>query len=145
MPRDLEGRQPSASDDFHLHANVLHLHELEGKFQVEVFLGSLKNLLVFQLNIHRFKVLARFGLMHVFATNICVWIRTLVLESLKEITSFYMVKRNQSEPNSVPDLIAEDIQRNVLKYAGMTMGVELGPGKKQRRFPVNRLSPSNLF
>ncbi|XP_067012327.2 proton channel OtopLc isoform X2 [Anabrus simplex] len=41
-----------------------------------------------RLNIHRFKVLARFGLMHVVATNLCVWIRTLVLESLKEITEY---------------------------------------------------------
>ena len=40
-----------------------------------------------QLNIHRFKVLARFGLMHIVATNLCVWIRTLVLESIKEISN----------------------------------------------------------
>lgn len=31
-------------------------------------------------------MVARFGLMHVVATNLCVWIRTLVLESIKEIT-----------------------------------------------------------
>ncbi len=30
-----------------------------------------------QLNIHQFKCLARFGLMHIVATNICVWIRTI--------------------------------------------------------------------
>jgi hypothetical protein len=42
---------------------------------------------VLQLNIHRFKVLARFGLMHIVATNLCVWIRTLVLESIKEINN----------------------------------------------------------
>lgn len=42
-----------------------------------------------QLNIHRFKVLARFGLMHIVATNVCVWIRTLVLEALKEITQYH--------------------------------------------------------
>ncbi|XP_049780325.1 proton channel OtopLc [Schistocerca cancellata] len=41
-----------------------------------------------RLNIHRFKVVARFGLMHVVATNLCVWIRTLVLESLKEISAY---------------------------------------------------------
>lgn len=28
--------------------------------------------------------------MHVVATNICVWIRTLVLESLKEITDYHV-------------------------------------------------------
>jgi hypothetical protein len=45
---------------------------------------------MFQLNIHRFKVISRFGLMHVVATNICVWIRTLVLESLKEVSAWRM-------------------------------------------------------
>lgn len=51
-------------------------------------------ILALQLNIHRFKVVARFGLMHVVATNICVWIRTLVLEYLKEITAYH--KRNHT-------------------------------------------------
>lgn len=43
-----------------------------------------------QLNIHRFKCISRFGLMHVVATNVCVWIRTLVLESLKEVSAWRM-------------------------------------------------------
>ncbi|KAF4520829.1 hypothetical protein B566_EDAN007124 [Ephemera danica] len=43
-----------------------------------------------RLNIHRFKVISRFGLMHVVATNVCVWIRTLVLESLKEVSAWRM-------------------------------------------------------
>lgn len=34
-------------------------------------------------------MVARFGLMHCVATNICVWIRTLVRESLKEINGHY--------------------------------------------------------
>ena len=42
-----------------------------------------------QLNIHKFKVVARFGLMHCLATNVCVWVRTLVRESLKEINGHY--------------------------------------------------------
>lgn len=50
-----------------------------------------------QLNIHRFKVLARFGLMHIAATNICVWIRTLVLEALKEITLYHRNKGISTE------------------------------------------------
>uniref|UniRef100_A0A1B6DFE4 Otopetrin n=1 Tax=Clastoptera arizonana TaxID=38151 RepID=A0A1B6DFE4_9HEMI len=49
-----------------------------------------------RLNIHRFKVIARFGLMHIVATNLCVWIRTLVLESRKEITG-YLQKHNASQ------------------------------------------------
>jgi endonuclease V-like protein UPF0215 family len=79
----------------------------------------------FQLNIHRFKVLARFGLMHVMATNICVWIRTLVLESLKEITGYYIARGNEPEPSP----IAEDLRQLTLSYAGMTLGTELGPGE----------------
>ncbi len=42
-----------------------------------------------QLNIHKFKVIARFGLMHCLATNVCVWVRTLVRESLKVINGHY--------------------------------------------------------
>lgn len=78
------------------------------------------------MNIHRFKVLARFGLMHVVATNICVWIRTLVLESLKEITGHYIARRNETEKTPW----AEDLKDHTLMYAGMTNGVELGPGEK---------------
>jgi hypothetical protein len=79
----------------------------------------------FQLNIHRFKVFARFGLMHVMATNICVWIRTLVLESLKEITNYYTERAHKKEDNQ----FLENLRQHTLQYAGMTMGVELGPGK----------------
>lgn len=39
-----------------------------------------------RLNIHKFKCLARFGLMHLIATNVCVWIRTVVRESLRVYT-----------------------------------------------------------
>jgi hypothetical protein len=84
----------------------------------------------FQLNIHRFKVLARFGLMHVFATNICVWIRTLVLESLKEVTVYYLGRLN--EPEKSP--MAEDLRQHTLLHAGQTMGVEFGPGEKRQTY-----------
>ncbi|XP_041972635.1 proton channel OtopLc-like isoform X2 [Aricia agestis] len=66
-----------------------------------------------RLNIHRFKVIARFGLMHVVATNICVWIRTLVLESLKEITDFHV--RN---PQGVPGVI----RKHTLRHSGKVFG-----------------------
>lgn len=39
----------------------------------------------FQLNIQKFKVVARFGLMHIIATNLCVWIRTVGKEALEAI------------------------------------------------------------
>uniref|UniRef100_A0A182KGP6 Otopetrin n=1 Tax=Anopheles christyi TaxID=43041 RepID=A0A182KGP6_9DIPT len=77
-----------------------------------------------RLNIHRFKVLARFGLMHIVATNICVWIRTLVLESLKEITAYH--QRRGPEPED--SAILENIRQHTLRNAGMVLGTELGPG-----------------
>ncbi|CAG0882651.1 unnamed protein product [Darwinula stevensoni] len=39
-----------------------------------------------KLNIHKFKIVARFGLMHVIGTNICVWLRTLFREGLRDVT-----------------------------------------------------------
>ena len=47
-----------------------------------------------QLNIHKFKCVARFGLVHIVATNICVWIRTMFKESNKDI-AIYRVNRGQ--------------------------------------------------
>ncbi|XP_041972637.1 proton channel OtopLc-like isoform X4 [Aricia agestis] len=72
-----------------------------------------------RLNIHRFKVIARFGLMHVVATNICVWIRTLVLESLKEITDFHV--RN---PQGVPGegVLGRVIRKHTLRHSGKVFG-----------------------
>ena len=43
---------------------------------------------LFQLNIHKFKCVARFGLMHIAATNLCVWLRTVVKECTKEIAQY---------------------------------------------------------
>jgi hypothetical protein len=76
-----------------------------------------------QLNIHRFKVLARFGLMHIVATNICVWIRTLVLESLKEITAYHQRRGLAPEDNA----ILETIRQHTLRNAGLVLGTDLGP------------------
>nr|XP_014286683.1 uncharacterized protein LOC106687351 isoform X8 [Halyomorpha halys] len=53
-----------------------------------------------RLNIHRFKVIARFGLMHIVATNLCVWIRTLVLESLKEISGYLERNLTTASPST---------------------------------------------
>ncbi|KFB37137.1 AGAP000703-PA-like protein [Anopheles sinensis] len=86
-----------------------------------------------RLNIHRFKVLARFGLMHIVATNICVWIRTLVLESLKEITAYH--QRRGPEPED--SAILENIRQHTLRNAGMVMGTELGPGSDVEWEPIS--------
>ncbi|XP_011699180.1 PREDICTED: uncharacterized protein LOC105456556 isoform X3 [Wasmannia auropunctata] len=71
-----------------------------------------------RLNIHRFKVIARFGLMHVVATNICVWIRTLVLESLKEITQYH------KRIGQVQAGILESIKQHSMRNAGAILGTE---------------------
>lgn len=75
-----------------------------------------------QLNIHRFKVLARFGLMHICATNICVWIRTLVLESLKELTVYFQRRQGLSE-----DGLLDSIRSHTLQHAGTVLGTHSGP------------------
>ena len=49
-------------------------------------------LLYFQLNIHQFKCFARFGLMHIVATNICVWIRTVFKEGIKDIAAYRVAR-----------------------------------------------------
>ena len=56
------------------------------------------------MNIHKFKAIARFGLMHCLATNVAVWIRTLVRESLKEINGHYhhYEKNHGSQHHSAP-------------------------------------------
>ena len=65
--------------------------------------------------------------MHVFATNICVWIRTLVLEALKEITEYYLGRVHDPEDTQM----ADDLRRHTLQHAGQTMGVEFGSGSYQ--------------
>ncbi|XP_057334765.1 proton channel OtopLc isoform X3 [Microplitis mediator] len=84
-----------------------------------------------RLNIHRFKVIARFGLMHVVATNLCVWVKTLVFESLKEITQINL-------RYSKPDLgIIESIRQHSLNHAGVILGNE------PRDMAQLRLAPSS--
>ena len=42
--------------------------------------------------IHRYKTLARFGLMHMIATNLCVWLENIVQETVREIQILQKVK-----------------------------------------------------
>ncbi|KAL0268551.1 UNVERIFIED_CONTAM: hypothetical protein PYX00_010452 [Menopon gallinae] len=78
-----------------------------------------------RLNIHRFKLIARFGLMHIIATNLCVWIRTLVLESLKEITLYH--QRNVQAGFDTPEkgILRESIRQHTLRNAGSVLGTHL--------------------
>ncbi|EGI57321.1 Otopetrin-2 [Acromyrmex echinatior] len=85
-----------------------------------------------RLNIHRFKVIARFGLMHVVATNLCVWIRTLVLESLKEITQYHK-KLGQFQAG-----ILESIKLHSMRNAGAILGTEPRDMAQLREAPLTR-------
>ncbi|KAL5276843.1 OTOP3 family protein [Megaselia abdita] len=79
-----------------------------------------------KLNIHRFKVIARFGLMHVVATNLCVWIRTLVKESLHEITRYH---QNRG-PDPEDSVILESIRKHTLRHASHVLGTHAGPNSE---------------
>ncbi|OAD61246.1 Otopetrin-2 [Eufriesea mexicana] len=92
-----------------------------------------------QLNIHRFKVIARFGLMHVMATNLCVWIRTLVLESIKEITKHHQ-KMGQFEAG-----ILESIKQHSMRNAGAILGTAPRDVALLREAPLTATRSSTVF
>lgn len=67
--------------------------------------------------------MARFGLMHICATNICVWIRTLVLESLKELTLYYQTRQSNNDEG----ILHDSIRQHTLKHSGVILGTHSGP------------------
>lgn len=67
--------------------------------------------------------MARFGLMHICATNICVWIRTLVLESLKELTLHYQTRQSHNDEG----ILHDSIRQHTLKHSGVILGTHSGP------------------
>ncbi|XP_044572767.1 uncharacterized protein LOC6503969 isoform X1 [Drosophila ananassae] len=95
----------------------------------------------FQLNIHRFKVIARFGLMHVVATNICVWIRTLVKESLLEITIYH--QKNDPEPGA--SSIAHSIRQHALRHAGTVLRTHAGPNSEFEVLDGEDILPKDVY
>ncbi|XP_043863136.1 proton channel OtopLc isoform X12 [Drosophila mojavensis] len=95
----------------------------------------------FQLNIHRFKVIARFGLMHVVATNICVWIRTLVKESLLEITIYH--QKREADPDA--SSIAHSIRQHALRHAGTVLRTHSGPNTEFEVLDGEDVLPKNVY
>ncbi|XP_033238963.1 proton channel OtopLc isoform X4 [Drosophila pseudoobscura] len=95
----------------------------------------------FQLNIHRFKVIARFGLMHVVATNICVWIRTLVKESLLEITIWH--QKNEADPEA--SSIAHSVRQHALRHAGTVLRTHAGPNSEFEVLDGEDLLPKDVY
>lgn len=94
-----------------------------------------------QLNIHRFKVIARFGLMHVVATNICVWIRTLVKESLLEITIYH--QKREADPDA--SSIAHSIRQHALRHAGTVLRTHAGPNSEFEVLDGEDVLPKNVY
>ncbi|KAH8394479.1 hypothetical protein KR222_011375 [Zaprionus bogoriensis] len=94
-----------------------------------------------RLNIHRFKVIARFGLMHVVATNICVWIRTLVKESLLEITIYHQKREADPEASS----IAHSIRQHALRHAGTVLRTHAGPNSEFEVLDGEDVLPKNVY
>ncbi|XP_068139766.1 proton channel OtopLc isoform X8 [Drosophila tropicalis] len=94
-----------------------------------------------RLNIHRFKVIARFGLMHVVATNICVWIRTLVKESLLEITIYH--QKREADPNA--SSIGYSIRQHALRHAGTVLRTHAGPNTEFEVLDGEDLLPKNVY
>ena len=84
---------------------------------------------LFQLNIHKFKCIARFGLMHIAATNLCVWLRTVVKECTKEISK-YRVDRGQG--------VSEDYMILGKRFSSANVNTVQGPvPNKQFSNPLN--------
>ncbi|XP_017064757.1 proton channel OtopLc isoform X10 [Drosophila eugracilis] len=94
-----------------------------------------------RLNIHRFKVIARFGLMHVVATNICVWIRTLVKESLLEITIYHQ----KTEPEAGASSIAHSIRQHALRHAGTVLKTHAGPNSEFEVLDGEDILPKDVY
>ena len=45
--------------------------------------------IIFQMNIYKNKLISRFGLMHMIATNISIWCNVLILETYHEIAEIH--------------------------------------------------------
>jgi len=83
--------QTFPTNNFCVCANVLHFPKPQGKyvenliFKVGQFFFIKKMLLIFQMNIYKHKLISRIGLMHTIATNLCVWLSVLIMETSYEI------------------------------------------------------------
>ncbi|XP_071563799.1 proton channel OtopLc isoform X2 [Temnothorax nylanderi] len=58
-----------------------------------IFLNN-EDMFLKQMKVHRHRVVARFGLMHMIGTNLSVWLNVLVQETKHEILTFYNPENN---------------------------------------------------
>ncbi|XP_076362780.1 proton channel OtopLc-like isoform X2 [Tachypleus tridentatus] len=75
--------------------------------------------------IKKFKTLARFGLMHMIATNMCVWLHVLVAETKHEI----MTNINHNLTQDVQSLVLQD---EVMDYRRMNVEQYIHSRRKER-------------
>lgn len=54
-------------------------------FIIVILFTDNTTLVLSKMCVHRYKKVARFGLMHMASTNLCVWFRSIVVETLHEI------------------------------------------------------------
>lgn len=58
--------------------------------QIDDFNGTLAFFVYLQqMKYYRYKIIARFGLMHMIGTNLSVWLNVLIQETKHEILTFY--------------------------------------------------------
>ena len=71
--------------------------------------------------ISKYKVFARFGLMHMVATNICVWLRTVVRETVRDVRIATVPSLNGTGTTVVPTPASS------LLYYGAPQGADVEP------------------
>lgn len=79
--------------------------------------------------------------MHVVATNICVWIRTLVKESLLEITIYH--QKREADPDA--SSIAHSIRQHALRHAGTVLRTHAGPNSEFEVLDGEDVLPKNVY
>ena len=61
---------------------------LNQKVSYSSFMLTSNYFFYFQMNVYKNKFISRLGLMHMIATNLCVWLNVLIIETSHEIFAF---------------------------------------------------------
>ncbi|CAL1539305.1 unnamed protein product [Lymnaea stagnalis] len=75
---------------------------------------------LFQMCVHKYKTLARFGLIHMSGTNICVWLRSIVVETLHVIEMEERKKREMTVMSQVMNSTALTLQNTTVRSPALT-------------------------
>jgi len=66
-----------------------------------------------RMNIQKNKIIGKFGLMHMLATNCCIWIRTLVRESVREIVDLKSLLRVPQRKQNCTSVLKQETKLRV--------------------------------